>query len=237
MDYQKIYEDLIANAKNKNIEGYYEKHHIIPRCIGGSNQKDNLVDLTPEEHYIAHLLLVKIYPSSSKLVYAANMMSNRNNKSYGWIKRRFVEQLSSDRQGFTHSNDAKQKMSLAKKGIPKSTQWKKQASEAKMLEIEYKGNLYKGFNHLKIETGISRHLYLKYYKKGIDPERYVNNNTYGMIEKSKTTPSRAAAGKVWCNNGIEEKYLIDCPKGWIKGRLFNNRGPDGRYRQKDENSV
>lgn len=90
MDYLKIYNNLIERGLNRNIEGFTEKHHIIPKCMGGSNVKSNLVCLTPEEHYIAHQLLVKIYPKNHKLVYAANMMCmNRvNNKLYGWLRRR-----------------------------------------------------------------------------------------------------------------------------------------------------
>lgn len=67
--------------------------------MGGSNDSSNLVKLTPEEHYIAHQLLVKIY-NSPKLVYAAMMMlptnkfhhngSGRNNKLYGWLRKKFV---------------------------------------------------------------------------------------------------------------------------------------------------
>jgi hypothetical protein len=73
--------------------GYTEKHHIIPKCLGGSDEQSNLVNLTPEEHYIAHQLLVKIYPNSDSLVYAACMMiPNRpNNKLYGWLRRKLSQ--------------------------------------------------------------------------------------------------------------------------------------------------
>lgn len=74
MDYSKIYNNLISKAKNRKLDCYTESHHIIPLCIGGSDTKENLVDLTPEEHYIAHQLLVKIYPDNHKLIFAANMM-------------------------------------------------------------------------------------------------------------------------------------------------------------------
>ena len=39
------------------IDKYYEKHHIIPRSEGGSNKKDNLVDLPIRHHHLAHLCL------------------------------------------------------------------------------------------------------------------------------------------------------------------------------------
>lgn len=44
----------------RTLEGYTEKHHIIPRCLGGSNEQINIAVLTAREHYIAHLLLTKM---------------------------------------------------------------------------------------------------------------------------------------------------------------------------------
>ena len=91
MNYQKIYDSLIDRGKNRTLCSYKEEHHIIPRCLGGSDEKENLVFLTAEEHYIAHQLLIKIYPDNNKLVKAAAMMiPNRpSNKMYGWLKKRF----------------------------------------------------------------------------------------------------------------------------------------------------
>ena len=91
MDYSSIYNCLMDRAKNREIGGYIEKHHITPRCLGGNDSKNNLVGLTAREHFISHLLLVKIYPDNHKLVYAANMMTVgncRNNKEYEWLKKR-----------------------------------------------------------------------------------------------------------------------------------------------------
>lgn len=70
MNYQKIYNEIIDNAKTRNIQDvYYENHHIIPKCMGGSNKKDNLVKLTAREHFICHWLLFRQY-RTSKLAHA-----------------------------------------------------------------------------------------------------------------------------------------------------------------------
>ena len=61
MNYRKVYNNLIANAKAQHIDGYYETHHIVPKAEGGSDDNTNLVKLTARQHYIAHLLLAKIY--------------------------------------------------------------------------------------------------------------------------------------------------------------------------------
>lgn len=102
MDYQKIYNNLIDRARFRILDCYLERHHIIPKCVGGLDKEDNLVDLLPEEHYLAHQLLAKIYPNNRKLLHAARMMTicdgiqQRNNKLYGWIKRKISELGCSD---------------------------------------------------------------------------------------------------------------------------------------------
>lgn len=77
MNYQEIYNSIVKRAKNRVLEGYSEKHHIIPRCLGGTNDKSNIVSLTGKEHYLVHMLLIYIYPEEKKLLYAFWMMSNR----------------------------------------------------------------------------------------------------------------------------------------------------------------
>lgn len=60
--YYKWYNSIIVNAQNSSRSkktDHYEQHHIIPKCFGGSNDRYNLVLLTPSEHYIVHMLLVR----------------------------------------------------------------------------------------------------------------------------------------------------------------------------------
>lgn len=95
MNYTKHYNKLIERARNRKLTIYKECHHIIPRCLGGTNDPNNIVELTGREHYIAHQLLIKIYPNNVKLVYAAKMMrtispTHRGNRSqnriYEWLR-------------------------------------------------------------------------------------------------------------------------------------------------------
>lgn len=97
MNYSVIYDNLINRAKNRYLTSYTEKHHIIPRCLGGTDDDNNLVTLTPEEHYLAHQLLIKMHPGNPKLVYAIMRMTHgnkqymaRNNKIYGWVRRKYI---------------------------------------------------------------------------------------------------------------------------------------------------
>lgn len=63
MNYSKIYEDFIASRREREsfIVGYSEKHHILPRALGGGNEKSNMIRLTPDDHIHAHILLARIY--------------------------------------------------------------------------------------------------------------------------------------------------------------------------------
>ena len=62
--YYKWYKLLIQKACERGgVEGYSERHHIIPRSLGGGNTSSNLVALTAREHYMSHLLLFKHYKS------------------------------------------------------------------------------------------------------------------------------------------------------------------------------
>ena len=81
MNYKKIHDQIIDRARTRKTSGYVEKHHIIPKSLGGSNSKSNLVELTAREHYIIHKLLVEMYPTNKKMRYALWGMSNQLNSN------------------------------------------------------------------------------------------------------------------------------------------------------------
>ena len=74
MNYQKVYNDLINHAKDQVLTENYEIHHIIPKCMNGTDEESNLVKLSYRQHYIAHLLLWKIHKTND-LLYAFYMMN------------------------------------------------------------------------------------------------------------------------------------------------------------------
>lgn len=81
MNYLRIYNEIVNRAKVRELQGYSEKHHIIPRCMGGGNGKENLVKLTAREHYICHKILTKIYPNNIKIAFAFIAMCNKRNSN------------------------------------------------------------------------------------------------------------------------------------------------------------
>ena len=100
MNYQNIYIRLIEHAKQRTVQtGYVEKHHILPRSLGGKDEIENMVSLTAREHFIAHLLLAKIY--GGKMIYAVFMMSTRKgytNRDYENLRIEFGKQVSANKE-------------------------------------------------------------------------------------------------------------------------------------------
>lgn len=101
MNYAKHYNKLIKRARRRSLTGYCERHHVKPRCMGGDNSSKNIVKLTPEEHFVAHQLLVKIYPGNDKIVFAAWMMGNRTqtSRTYGWLRRLHAQAIGKVHRG------------------------------------------------------------------------------------------------------------------------------------------
>lgn len=54
------YYSIIDKARSRTIAGYFEKHHIVPKCLGGNDTEENLINLTPKEHFLCHWLLTKM---------------------------------------------------------------------------------------------------------------------------------------------------------------------------------
>lgn len=81
--YTKWYNSIIYNRKQNPLNNsvYQEKHHIIPKSLGGSNKKENIVSLTAREHFICHRLLVKMTEGKdkAKMSYAIRTMMNKEN--------------------------------------------------------------------------------------------------------------------------------------------------------------
>lgn len=99
MDYTAVYNLIIQRAKSRILEEYGEMHHIIPTCIGGTNQTQNKVKLTAKEHFIAHRLLAKMHPNEPKLKYALFLMGTRikcSSRTYQMLREEFVSSLKSD---------------------------------------------------------------------------------------------------------------------------------------------
>lgn len=141
---------------------YHEQHHITPRCMGGDDSKDNLIDLFAREHFIAHKLLAEENPDNDKLVYAWNMMALAKTKKqkryeltpeeYEEVKKKFAETHSKNVSGENHpmygvhrygenapmygkrhSDETRAKMSEAAKNKPPMSEERRQKLRESML--------------------------------------------------------------------------------------------------------
>jgi hypothetical protein len=151
MNYQKIYNQIIERAQTRQLKGYKEKHHIIPKCMGGGNDRSNLVELTAREHFLCHKLLCEIYPTNPKLWYALFLMTigkqrpqNANlykigSREYERIKTVFIEQSKLKKVTNKHKNQISK------------------ANSKKVLQYDFEGNL------------------IKEWSSTMEAERFINN--------------------------------------------------------------
>ena len=103
MDYNNLYNNLIANAKSRNTPKgkgvIVESHHIVPTACGGVDTKNNKVNLTLREHYICHLLLAKIfkgteyYAKMCRAVVAMSQRGSKNSRAYAKIREDHIQNL------------------------------------------------------------------------------------------------------------------------------------------------
>lgn len=102
MNYKKVYEKIINNRINNPIQQnnlylYTEKHHIIPRSVGGTDDKSNVIILTAREHFICHLLLTKMYNKNTsewfKMIKAFSYMYTKNKKQCRYSNNKWYEYL------------------------------------------------------------------------------------------------------------------------------------------------
>jgi hypothetical protein len=150
-----------SSLKRKQVHEimeYAERHHIIPKSIGGTNNIDNLVWLTANEHLECHCLLIKMLegPSRRKMLSALTRMMNKQNHSH---KRDYDLPAYSDEirlicakehsaymktkhagkgnpfYGRSHTEESKKRISEGGKGIKRSEETKKRISEAKKGDL------------------------------------------------------------------------------------------------------
>lgn len=121
MIYKEVYNKLIDKAKQREYcDGYYEIHHIVPKSEGGSDSSDNLVRLTPKEHFVAHKLLFLDNPNLMERVSTMWLMSNehkiQSGRVYEEVRKLFLTKV----MGKPKTQEHKNKISQANLGKPKS---------------------------------------------------------------------------------------------------------------------
>ena len=216
MNYKQIYNQLISKRQQETPPEncYTETHHIKPKSLGGTNETTNLVKLTAREHYIAHLLLAKIYNTYGMYAAVIYMQTGRhknrhfkfNSRLYQKIREEFANKMSQKMKGTHHSEETKQKMSKSRKG--------KHLSEEHKLKIAI---AKKGKHHSE-----EAKLKMSEVTKG----RYIGRIPTWLVGKQlskehKQKDRDAILGLKYWNNGIKNVRAKSCPEGFVRGRLKN----------------
>lgn len=240
MNHTKIYNQLIERSKTRiPPEGYIEHHHIVPRCLGGSDDQSNIAILTPEEHFVAHVLLVKMYPNQSPLWYAIHRMATlhrkglkaKHNKMYGWLRRGWIKNMSGSNHpmyGTKWITDGKSnKFIKNSESIPRGWYFGKTVKKNVLIYIT-DGNITKKHDkNESIPVGWSRGTSSRGYKTG--SRFYHLGNKRILIKKGEIPPIGWCRGTgvknnkdtVWITNGIKNKMIPkndSVPEGWYRGR-------------------
>lgn len=154
MTYKEFIESIKqARPLNEWFE-HSERHHIMPRCLGGTDDEDNLIYLTYREHFIAHKLLAEENPENNDLVKTVFMMSNFNKQctpeEYEIIRSNACKAISKSLKGKVRSEDHCRNISLAHKGM--SCYW---SDEAKIRNRERRANNPNKYNLICKRCGLT----------------------------------------------------------------------------------
>ena len=228
MNYKNIYDQLIskrqANVLVKSRKQYCETHHIIPKSLGGSNNKSNLINLTAKEHYIAHLLLWKYYKSTNdknaeiKMLYALHRLITGNIEFKQNIK---INMFSSKRYEII-------KLQFSKMQSSKFKNTKRFHNGNKIISVKIE-NIDKLSSEWIPGHGIQT-TGLKDYKA----IRNINTNEVRYIKNTEILPKGwIYAGKCgttnntrWITNGIINKKVkanTILPNGFRYGRILDTK--------------
>lgn len=227
------YEELIEKCKDYNPI-YGQKHHIIPKSVGGPNTKDNIIRLSWLTHYYAHKLLAEENPDNKNIQNEFKRMGTIEQylkKCYSlWKQRTFEGKTHTEESkkkmseankgkvgelngfyGKQHSEESRQKMSESHKGYHHTEEWKKRHSE----DVTGEKNGMFGTHRCGEENPMwGKHLSDESKKKLSEAHKGKS-----LSEEHKRLISESSKGRRWFNNEQIETFTYECPEGFIQGRL------------------
>jgi hypothetical protein len=223
MDYLKIYNQIINRAKDRVVEGYTEKHHIIPKCMNGTNNPDNLVKLTAREHFLAHWLLHEIYPNNADLRYAFWSMcrTSDNQKRYSPSSRIYEYSKHKMLEVWQKFKPSESQVDSIKKRLT-GTKWYHKLDGTNMramasdVVLESDGWLPGRFNGKSISSKANTEKEKKYHGK----KRPATSNKRCIIDGVEFESAKAAADFYNINEYTMRDRLIKQPNGKYKNWFY-----------------
>ncbi len=211
MNYTLHYNLLIAKAQQRQLspDVIFEKHHIIPRCLGGADTEENLVNLLLKEHFIAHLLLAKMYPESG-LGRAAYMMSNF--KKYRSRQYSFLKEADRARKYlFRHTEESKDKIrnnEERKKKLSASLTGIKRSKESYRKSVETKKR--NGSNRHSAETKAKISITSSGERNGMFGKTHTEEAIEKIIEANSVIVKCPHCGKEGKNSIMQRWHFDNC---------------------------
>jgi hypothetical protein len=203
--YSNWYYNIISAAKSRPIIGYVERHHIIPKSLGGNNTNQNLISLTAREHFICHWLLPKMTEGKlrRKMISALSKMcqASSNQQRYKISGRKFEQIRKLCSESMTGSNNPMF-------GSPRSPKDKLAISAGVKAANAVYGPRVLSDDH-KHKIGIS--------KIGKTRPQWLKDQ-WSLKRKGRPGQDNNS-GKHFYNNGVENFLVKECPAGCVPGKL------------------
>lgn len=233
MNYHEIYNKLIHHAQQRNLpEGVYvERHHILPKCLGGDNTNTNLVSLTGREHYIAHLLLWKMYPLNKKILFAFKMMctATNNGKRNTFTTSRFYERARIEFKEHLKNlpEEIRNKISAALKGRKQSPE-----SVEKRRQTRLKNNKPRSAQAIENHKAAVKRLRESGWKPNTSGFKIRIKGEFKHSDESKQQMSKAREGKTY-----EEIYGVEAAAKIKEHKKLNTGSKNPNFKPLDANQI
>lgn len=189
--YSRIYTQITDRARGKKKQKGDEFHHIVPDCLGGSRNKDNMVYLTGREHFICHWLLTKMTAgkNKAKMIYALNGMKRANK-----LQDRYTTKITSRVYARLKAITAKQHSEFMKGRVPPNK------GRPNSLEQNEKNRIAATGKRYSAESIAKRVAKVKGQKRTSEQRENISNSLKGklkgpMSEEEKLKRSIANKGK------------------------------------------
>ena len=224
--YTQCYYRIVENRKVYPLSGYVERHHIIPKSLGGNNKKENLILLSAREHFICHRLLVKMTTGKDKMkmAYAIRMMmwlENPCQDRYKINARLYERLLQITKPIIGEYLTGEQNPFFGKKHSEKT--------RAKMRDKRALQVMRNGWSHTNEAKDKLRKANTKQFE---DPKQREIRRDMSLKLWSdpikRLEAGNGSRGTKWCHNlltGERKKYTTIIPDGFINGRGLTERRP------------